>query len=143
MTTTTETASRTYFDRDYARFADALRRARKNKTPGQLERVDALTLVIAGTFGDDNPGFDAEAFTRSARLRIETTLHDEYATWAGERGYGTEPGQAPEHYSEFYASRYLAPGPGDITGLDEDEDLDDEPDDDHGQDEDQEDDAEE
>lgn len=134
MTTTTETTTRVYHSRDYDRFADALRRARKDKTPGQLQKVDALTLVIAGTFGEDHPQFDAEAFTASARLRIESTEHARYAKWAGSRGYDTEnPAAACEHYSEFYDHASYA-----AADAEDDEDelnLDDE--------EDQEDDAEE
>lgn len=124
----TET-KRVFYAPDYRRAADMLRRARKNKTPEQLAAVDQLTAAMAAVFITDSLGFDIPRFTNAAKLRMETTDHEAYVAWAtaqSEKTYGTEPNEAPQHYTAYYAAKMSAPYPGygDSDPEDDDDDID-------------------
>lgn len=106
MTETTTTQDRVFWPKDYARLADGLRRARKDKRPGQLARVDEMAVTLAQPLTEDNPGFDTAKFTAAVRLRIETVHFQEFTAWAAARGYSTAAEDAPQYYTEFYATRY-------------------------------------
>lgn len=122
----TET-KRVFFAPDYRRAADMLRRARKNKTPGQLAAVDQLTAAMAAAFITDSLGFDIPRFTNASKLRIETVLHEDYVTWATEKGYGTEPSDAPQYHDEYHGCKMSAVSPGYGEDPDEDDYEDDTP----------------
>lgn len=134
--TITQQTARVFWPRDYARLADALRRARKGKTPDQLKVVDELTAATAIVLATDYADFSTEKFTSSARLRIETIHLDEYKAWAEQKGYGLNSTDAPEHYTEFYAQRFAGPGYADASvedvNLPDDDEEDDTEEDDEG-----------
>jgi hypothetical protein len=92
------TSARIYYSRDYARFANALRIARKHKMPEQQEQVAELESTLTAMFADDallNPdaaGFDAEKFhakatgtyTKTYEKNSLTSPADETDTYAFE-----------------------------------------------------------
>lgn len=136
-TPVTTTIPRVFWNRDYRRAADMLRRARKNKTLPQIEMVDAATTVIASVFANDNPDFSPERFLTSCKLRLETTDYAKYQEWAAGKNYDTEnPAAACEHYKEYYDTRGYATFDTYNDPADEDdlEDEDDEEDEDAGPD---------
>lgn len=107
--TPSTTVPRVFWKRDYRRFADALRRARKNKTLDQLSLVDATTMALTAMLSQDSTEFDGTRFLKSCRLRLETTDYAKYQAWAAKKGYDAEnPEAACEHYKEYYTTRGYA-----------------------------------